>query len=54
MLFRAVNWSCIRLLKAHLEAPHSLNNLAQLLLLDEVLHGLDGQEFFIFVAIHAY
>ena len=54
MFFRAVNWSSVRLLQAHLEAPHSLNDFAQLLLLNEVLHGLDSEEIFIFVAIHAY
>ena len=54
MFFRTVNWSSVRLLQAHLEAPHSLDDFTQLFLLDEVLHGLDGEEFIIFVAIHAY
>ena len=53
MFFRTVNRSSVRLLQSHLEAPHGLNDFAQLLLLDEVLHGFDSEELFIFVAIHA-
>ena len=54
MLFRTVNRSSVRLLQVHLEASHSLNDLAQLLLLNKMLHGLDGEELFVFVAVHTY